>query len=184
MSVTVVHAIAGRLRLRVSALKHNEKLAGELRDQLAEVAEFQTVEANPVTGSVLLTYDTAYQQAVISRLRTTFPELQPGELRLPCPPPGNGSPAGAGMARDVTRIFERLNKKVEQQTGVADLKTLIPLMLVMLAAGSLILAALRRRKIRVPDWYDLIWFAFNVFIILNLPFDSPPADGRESASER
>jgi hypothetical protein len=179
MNVTVVHAMPGRVRLRVACMKQNVELARELQSELANGVAFHQIEANPATGSLLLTFDPAHQQTVWGRLQSTFPDLQASELHNTWIPDSDGS--ARAMASDVTRLFERLNKRVERRTGFADLRLLVPLVLVMWAAGSLILAALRRGRIPVPDWYDLIWFAFNLFVILNLPLQSRDEESGDSS---
>ncbi|MEW6659364.1 MAG: HMA2 domain-containing protein [Thermodesulfobacteriota bacterium] len=52
-----VHALSGRLRLKIPHLKGNPLRAQEIENQVNLMAGMQQVAANPVTGSLLLIYD-------------------------------------------------------------------------------------------------------------------------------
>lgn len=54
---TYVHAIDGRLRVRLPALRGNRRAAAELRRELRALPGVNTVTPNPLTGSVLVEYD-------------------------------------------------------------------------------------------------------------------------------
>jgi hypothetical protein len=53
----LVHAIDGRLRIRVPAIKNNAALANDLRDALQAIPDVGLVVVNPVTASLTMTYD-------------------------------------------------------------------------------------------------------------------------------
>lgn len=53
----VVHAIPGRVRLKIARVKHNPALAVEIRKRFSAIQGILQVDANPVTSSVLLIYD-------------------------------------------------------------------------------------------------------------------------------
>lgn len=52
-----VHHVPGRLRIRIPALKRNVEKARVLTKALARVSGVQSVEANLLTGSLLVHYD-------------------------------------------------------------------------------------------------------------------------------
>lgn len=54
-----LHHLPGRLRLRLAALRRNPALAARLRHTLAPLPGVADVEANPLTGSLLVRYDPA-----------------------------------------------------------------------------------------------------------------------------
>lgn len=169
MNAQVVHALPGRIRLVVPEMKRNPPLADELCQRLADGAAIDQVSANPLIGSLVLTYTPSRQQHAFCRIRQVFPHLEADALRNGNKASARDRAGGAAVADGVAATFQRLDKTVESWTGGFDLRILVPLLLVLFAAGSLLLAALRRKSVLMPSWYDLIWFAFNTFIILNLP---------------
>lgn len=52
----VVHHLPGRLRLHVPGLRHNEQFAAELAARLRQQAGVLAVQANPLTGNLLIWY--------------------------------------------------------------------------------------------------------------------------------
>jgi hypothetical protein len=129
---------------------------------------------NPITGSILLLYDPAEREEVGQTLQPLFPGLDLEEY-----PPGgtpgatNGDrPPAQPMGRRISGLFGSLNTGVSRVTGGVDLKVLLPLTLFLLGVRSLIASD----KLRVPMWYDLIWFSFGTFLALN-----PIAAGNEES---
>ena len=56
-SASYVHALNGRLRIKLPGLKGNTMRAQEIENQFNLMTGMQQVSANPVTGSLLFTYD-------------------------------------------------------------------------------------------------------------------------------
>ena len=56
-SAAYMHALTGRLRLKIPELKGNPMRAQELEHQFDLMTGMQQVSANPVTGSLLFIYD-------------------------------------------------------------------------------------------------------------------------------
>jgi hypothetical protein len=56
-SASYVHALNGRLRVKLSELKGNPMRAQEIENRFNLMTGMQQVSANPVTGSVLFIYD-------------------------------------------------------------------------------------------------------------------------------
>ncbi len=56
-SASYVHALTGRLRIKIPELKGNPVKAQEVENQFNLMTGMQQVSANPVTGSLLLLYD-------------------------------------------------------------------------------------------------------------------------------
>jgi hypothetical protein len=53
----IVHAIPGRIRVKVGKVKGNMALAEELQRQLSRLSVVQDVVVSPLTGSIMATYD-------------------------------------------------------------------------------------------------------------------------------
>jgi cation-transporting P-type ATPase C len=72
------HAIPSRLRVKVRDIHHEEKAAAALERWLAHQAGVQEVTANPVTGSVILHYNSE-----VASLPSLFDLLEEGIAKLP-----------------------------------------------------------------------------------------------------
>ena len=53
----IIHAIPGRIRVRIGKVKDNPSLADELQQKLSAIRVIQQAAVNPLTGSILVTYD-------------------------------------------------------------------------------------------------------------------------------
>jgi hypothetical protein len=78
----VIHAIPGRVRMEVPALKGNGALAQVVCDELGGREEITGVHANPVTGSLIVHYDCrrvptlgAFHK-LIEPVQSLFPETE------------------------------------------------------------------------------------------------------------
>jgi hypothetical protein len=130
--IRVVHAIPGRVRLKIISLRDNPELAREIRARLAGLQGIRRVEANPLTGSLLVLYD-------------------PEEI--------------TSLAGGFSTALGALNARVGNVTGGIDLRLLLPLTLFALGIRGLLVAS----KVPVPTWYDLLWFSFGTYFMLNRP---------------
>jgi hypothetical protein len=164
-SVRVVHAIPGRVRLKVDGVKGNPDLAAALEERLLGVRGVQRVEVNARTGSVLLVYESAAQEEFGQVLEPLFPGLDLDAYRRGAVGSAtNGDrPPAPPLGRRISGMFGALNAGVGRVTGGIDLKLLLPLTLFFLGVRSLLVTD----KLRFPMWYDLIWFSFGTFLSLN-----------------
>jgi copper chaperone CopZ len=97
-SATCVHALPGRLRLRIRDLKRSPDLARSIEQRLGRMAGVRRVEANPVTGSILVVYD----ENLLDR-RDVFGALLAWDVVVdaplePAPPVGQADARGAATA--------------------------------------------------------------------------------------
>jgi len=162
--IEVVHAIPGRARVRIDFLKRNPAVARRLSERLANLPGMRRVEANALTGTVLLLYDPDD-----TRWLDEFPEaagtppldigdVRP-ELEAATAPGGNGAQPGTQVAA----FFGVLNQRISDATGGYDLAILVPALLVLLGLRGLVVGD----NVRTPTWYDLLWFGFGTFVMLN-----------------
>ena len=85
--IKVVHAIPGRLRLKISRMRRNSVLAAEVQKRLSSIQAIQQVMANPLTGSVLLLYDPkeifspGTLGLLLEALSSLFPEFAPEDIK-------------------------------------------------------------------------------------------------------
>jgi hypothetical protein len=167
-SVRVIHAIPGRVRLRVRELKDNPALAEALEARLAEVPAIRSVEANPVTASVLVLYRVEHiatpdsLRMLSEALTPMFPGLDVTSLQAAGVPESNGS-SHAPLPSGIAGLLGSVNTGVRRATGGVDLKLLVPLALFALGIRSLLVSD----RLAFPVWYDFFWFAFGTFLALN-----------------
>jgi Heavy metal associated domain 2 len=166
--IKVVHAIPGRVRVKISRLKEEPAFAREIQERLSAVRGIQQVEVNPVTGSVLVLYDRTALESLDSLLSlaawfsSLFPDLEFGELESWLTS-ANGNGNATALTEHLSSFFGGLNTKVSETTGGIDLKLLLPLSLFLLGVRGMLVAG----KGVFPAWYDLLWFAFGTFFMLN-----------------
>jgi hypothetical protein len=167
--IRVMHVIPGRLRLKIAQVRDNPDLARELYERLSGRRGIQRVEANALTGSVLVLYDaeeiTSLESllALAETLTPLFPELDIREIEKWLTPSGNGSGSNVSLAGGITTAIGALNAGVGKVTGGIDLKLLLPLILFVFGIRGLLVA----QKVVFPAWYDLLWFSFATFLMLN-----------------
>jgi putative ubiquitin-RnfH superfamily antitoxin RatB of RatAB toxin-antitoxin module len=172
--VKVVHALPGRVRLKVRELKENPALAGAVQKRLAGIRGVQLVDASPVTGSVLVVYvaeGSEVLEAVCGALTPLFPALNVEQFQAELtafqaqlrPHANAGSGDRIHLDRSISGFFGSVNSGVGSATGGVDLKVLVPLGLVVLGVRSLFVTD----RLAVPAWYDFIWFAFGTYLALN-----------------
>ena len=171
MSVAVIHAIPGRMRLRIPSLKGNEDLARPLREHLSSIPGVAHVEANPVTGSVLVVHDGREANApelVHSLAAGLAPIVGVDEQRLRSHLSHDARPRRSRplLHRDsVHGFFKDLNASFKSATGGADLSLLVPALLVLLGFRRLLIEG----GVHPPRWYDFMWFGFAAYLMLNNP---------------
>ncbi len=147
--VQVVHAMPGRVRLRVSKVRDNPAFAQKAQDRLARVPGVKQVEVKPLTGSVLIFYDAAALLAAGATAALTdgfselFPELGAEALNL-----GIGSLVHilSGGEKDTPSgnfadSMGNVNAQVARLTGGYDLKLLIPMTFLFFGVRSLVTSA-------------------------------------------
>ena len=166
--IQVVHALPGRVRLKVAKVKGNPELARNAQEKLAAVPGIQQVEANPVTGSVLVLFDLASVAAETIEplgevLAEFFPEIEAlslisGLASMAANPGADANPGGSLIAG-----VQGLNAEVGRITGGLDLKLLVPLALLFFGVRGLLAA----EKTTFPAWHDYFWFAFSSLVMLN-----------------
>jgi Heavy metal associated domain 2 len=173
--IKVVHAMPGRVRIKISRLKGDPAFGREIQERLSDARGIQRVEVNSVTGSVLVLYHAEEMdsfEALISlagSFAPLLPELNMGELQAWLDSFGDNSTFGdnsngqPSVAARLATLFGALNHEVGKSTGGLDLRLLLPLILFFFGVRGLLVA----EKVTVPAWYDLLWFAFGTFFMLN-----------------
>lgn len=180
--IQVIHAIPGRLRLKVVPLKNNPSLAQEIQAQIKTLPGISAVEVNPTTGSLLLVFKVSKGQdkrtarflSVI--LKTISPGLSVQQVLdwlNPAPPSGQSY----SYSNTVASFFQGLNTRVGNALGGLDWKVLLPGALFVLGLRGLI-----AKNGTPPAWYNLLWFALATFMLFH-PAGSRTFGGTEVVHE-
>jgi len=166
--IYLVHESSGRLRLRLPWLRQAPEEVDALADRVAAMEGVEEVRIRPYTGSVLCTFDphairsTAIVEAVElhTGVRTV---LRPGEhdevedialaeaaLRQ-----------GTGLARSVAGMFKGLNLSLLRTTGG---RVDLGMAAAVTFAGAGVAEVIVTRKLPMPPWFNLGWWAFRTFM--------------------
>jgi hypothetical protein len=164
--IEIVHALPGRVRLKIAGLKGDPALAGEAQTKLAGVPGIKAIEANSITGSLLILYNQEQLMSLdaLARLseilRQLLPDLDTGGFSawLTAVADGGGREPeqGAGLIPTLRGVAGQISQGL-------NVNLLIPLTLFFLGVRSLWLA----EKMAFPAWYDYFWFAFSTMVMLN-----------------
>lgn len=167
----VVHALPGRVRLKVAKFKGKPALARRAEEKLAKVPGIKQVEAKPGTGSLLIHYDTdrlfslGSLEILSATLGELFPEIEVATLMggLLALTENSGAGTGSAIAAGITDSFGSLNTGIGKITGGLDLKILVPVALIFLGLRGLWTS----EEAISPSWSNLLWFGFASFVMLN-----------------
>jgi hypothetical protein len=156
-------------------MKSNRGKAEEIEAKLRTVPGILSAHANPVTGSLLLTYDEPASAsmevpfAVAQVLGISLNDLDPDELRRLMSHEGNGGTVfSSSLSQELESAFGDMSAAVRRMAGV-HLAELLPLALAVLGVRSLLVA----EKAVSPSWHEYFWFAFSSYFILNHRTNSP-----------
>jgi hypothetical protein len=168
VGLRLVHMFPGRMRLKLDQVKGDVQRAREIEEGLRRVPRIHSADANPLTGSLLITYDPQGLDsmempfAVANVLGISLNDLDPEQLRLLMSCHDNGSAqVPISLPGEIETVVGEMNAAVKKAVGT-DLHILIPLCL-----GLLGLRGLLTEKTTFPSWHDYLWFAFSTYFMLN-----------------
>lgn len=170
--VRIAHAVPGRVRLRIPALRGRPDRAADLEDALASLPGVTDAMVRPRTGSVLLEF--APTPETTARLSLAVGDVV-GRAAQEWGETTRGWPgASGGTAGDTDDAGLSLTLAVAPRNGAGiragDLSTLVPLSLLGLGAWRLAWSP----RLVLPRWYDFLWYAFGTWIALRHPKAPPP----------
>ena len=99
ISAACVHALEGRLRIKVPEVKGSVERAREIEHRIWMIDGVEHVAANPVTGSVVIQYDA--RRTLMADLTETLQAW--GYLRHAAPAPDASSGTGSGWGHLMLR---------------------------------------------------------------------------------
>ena len=164
----LVSHFPGRLRVRAQAFRELPDVAKEVADRIADEPGVREVQTSLVTGSLLVLYEprelqlTKLVQLLVRVGGLRGIEVDASEDWSKHPPQGQ-------RVREAVGGWNRTLQKLT--SGKVDMRTAVPGSLA--ATGVAMFLAGRRR---IPEWYDLLFWAFVTFSNVNRPGEEPHAD--------
>jgi hypothetical protein len=171
----ISHHIPGRVRIKIPEAKRNRALLERIRESILSAPGVETVDCNPLTGSVLIRYSPPVHEnfsAFLAFLSSSNGSITPLSLE----PVQSSRPARkvrrraarerepSEAAKAITEFFGDLDDVIRAATGdQLDLKILLPL-----AAAALGITLLPKAR-GTPLWLTLMIFAFSSFLMLHEP---------------
>jgi len=156
----VVHAVPGRLRVKLNREELTEEFSRELRASMTAVQGVQEVRTTPRTGSVVIHYDPAELDVggLIDLARTA--NLLALDALAADPYAAKRVPTSL-TARRIKRTFHEVDVRLsELSSGRWDLRSVVPV-----AFGALAVRQIIRDfgELGAAPWYVLAWYAFDSF---------------------
>ncbi|MBD3402590.1 hypothetical protein GF420_06820 [candidate division GN15 bacterium] len=146
--VRLSHAVPGRARFHVAALRRSTRKAEQLAEQLRRIEEVFNASIDSRTGSVLIRYNS--DKVTPDLLAAAIIRLLGLEEQLKRTP----QPALVTQAR---RVGNALNSAVYDTTGgLVDLWSLIPLTFVVLGVRKI----MTDRASLLPTGVTMLWWAY------------------------
>ncbi len=150
-SVRLVHALKGRRRYYIDALKKNGKLAKLVTDKLKELPFVKEAIANINTGSLLVIYNCAenVMDNIFNQLKQRVFSIGSKIVEL-------GTEATSFVGGSLVELVREFNKWIKQQTqNILDLKIVVALLFI--ARGLRKILAGER-----PNGPQMLWWAFSL----------------------
>ncbi len=168
----VVHAVPGRLRVKLEPGELSGESAEQLQSALLGMPGVEDVRVNRVSRSIVIRYDR--ERLDVGRLLELAQAAELLALDAPAGDPyaGQAVPLSETGAR-IKRVFHQADARLSEMTNRRwDLRTVVPL-----AFGALALRQIVRElgSLQAVPWYVLAWYAFDSFWKLNQegPLGSP-----------
>ncbi len=118
--IRTLHLLPGRVRFHIPAIVGDPAAVERVRSTMVKLDGIGQVEASPVSGSVLLTYDPekiSPELLLTALVRLLGLESEMRQAPLPL------------IARELDRLTQALNRALyEQSSGLLDLNTALPLL--------------------------------------------------------
>jgi hypothetical protein len=147
------HSIAGRLRIKIPSQRGNLSFFTNIQDQLAGCQGIERIEANPMTGSLLLYHLLEIQSiANYAKVHGLF------EIR-------SMTRSSTSFSKTLTETYKQFNKKITAATeGYANIPDLAFIALIGLGIYQIV-----QGNFAAPAWYAAFWYALNIFLKAQSP---------------
>jgi hypothetical protein len=144
----VVHQTTERLRFKIPSKKGDELYFLSLKKELSQHKEIETLEVNPVTGSLLVIHhgdrNELIQHAENKELFKIITEEEPPNT----------------ITKGVLGLWNSCNKVIKDLTN----KELDVPLIAFLALISVAIYQIARGNFTAPAWYTALWYGSNIFL--------------------
>jgi hypothetical protein len=160
----VAHSMPGRLRFRFAPREVDPEILATLLARLSGRPGVRSARYSPASGSIVVEYDpVALPEAALMR---EFPLREaPAAPGSPAPPPS--TPAAPAVTRGWWEADAFLGRMT---SGQIDLRTLLPLALLLVAVRQLFLQG----ELGAAPWHALLWYSYNLFYQFHPEMRDPP----------
>jgi len=145
----VTHRMPRRLRLKVPAKRRDIGYFDAITQHFSSVNGLESVEANPLTATVLITHDLDIDALLLEAQEKGFFSLQ----RTSPPPDINIHQAVSTRFSDIDQQLKGFTKGSLNVGGAA-----------FLALVGVGLYQISRGNFAAPAWYTAFWYAMNIFL--------------------
>lgn len=141
------HRISGRARLKIPPRKRDFNYFAFLKEELSKCNDIETIEVNPVSGSILIYTSDIEKIAEYARDKNIF------NLK-------SSRPYSPNLHHTISKTFKDLNGNIRGITsGYMDISgaaflTLLGLGIYQISKGNF----------AAPAWYTAFWYALNIFL--------------------
>jgi hypothetical protein len=168
LDLKIAHQVPGRIRMKVPSAKGNAELLQQISDTFGVIPGIEQISVNPVTGSIVIEYDTSQHNEFHGALRDHYsppaadasaPGTEIDKLAQEIQEEAEFLAQNSASARAVVNFFKDLDRNIKQASGNnVDLKILL--------AGGIILVTVFEvgATAATPVWVTLSLFAMNHFI--------------------
>lgn len=143
-----IHQTPGRLRIRIPAGKGNKAFFAYVEEQLARCPVVTAAQANPVTGSVLISHSGEMRGIAEFAGKNKLFRLIPDKKN-----PGS-------VAHATITTYKSLDTQIKRLSG-GELDLPHTAFLILVGAG---IYQISRGKFGAPAWYTAFWYALNIFL--------------------
>jgi hypothetical protein len=147
----ISHSTADRVRLRIPSKKRDELFFASLMDGLRQNDKILSIEANPLTGSLLIEHQLSLVElTAFATEKGLFVVNEPSEKSLT---------SETALHKNISQGYASLDRKVRQATGgTADIGDLTFMALVVSGIYQI-----SRGNFMAPAWYTAFWYGLGIF---------------------
>ncbi|HID29178.1 MAG TPA: hypothetical protein EYP19_04150 [Desulfobacterales bacterium] len=144
----ISHRTSNRLRLKIPSHRGDVSYFGKLRDEFSRMQAFETLDVNPLTGSILF----ANEGIDVEAIRQRGEEAQFFQLRV-------ARPRAVPIAEKVVSSLGDIDEGLRRFTGGdVDLANMAFLSLVGIGIYQIC-----RGNLGAMPWYTAFWYALGLF---------------------
>jgi hypothetical protein len=175
-AATIAHALKGRVRLRVPALRGRREASLLVAQRFATESDADRVIVRPRTGSVIVERASPPLDAEdLARRLTQL--LAEHAAEVGARTEESAAARGTGLARALVDLTRNVNEDVRAALGGhADLGSLVPAALFVTSVAQVSLSG----KLPAVPWYSLVWYGLRTFVTFNARALRAPEAGAPS----